>query len=305
MSVKHSTAADASFSAAGVTAWDAVHTVEDNTLAAAKLAATTTSVLFGRSTAGAGAGEEVAFSTFLTPTQGDAAYDAIGAAAAAEAASQPLDADLTAIAGIANTDGNFIVGTGATWVAESGATARTSLGLGSIATQASNNVTITGGSVTGITDLAVADGGTGGSTAQTARTNLKAGLVFTVTSATGSINPLDGTTYYTGSLGFLSVAGVNIITIPRDGIVKAVYITFVTGGTLGTTETSTVSFRLNNTTDTTISSSTTQDALATHFSNTSLSISVSAGDTFEIKWVTPTWSTNPTTVYFAATIYME
>jgi hypothetical protein len=42
-----------------------------------------------------------------------------------------------------------------------GATARTSLGLGSIATQASSSVTITGGSITGITDLAVADGGTG------------------------------------------------------------------------------------------------------------------------------------------------
>lgn len=41
---------------------------------------------------------------------------------------------------------------------------RTTLGLGSIATQNSNNVTITGGSITGITDLAVADGGTGAST---------------------------------------------------------------------------------------------------------------------------------------------
>jgi hypothetical protein len=43
---------------------------------------------------------------------------------------QPIDADLTAIAALANTDSNFIVGSGATWVAESGATARTSIGLG-------------------------------------------------------------------------------------------------------------------------------------------------------------------------------
>ena len=42
---------------------------------------------------------------------------------------QPLDADLTAIAALANTDGNIIVGNGSTWVAESGATARASLGL--------------------------------------------------------------------------------------------------------------------------------------------------------------------------------
>jgi hypothetical protein len=54
----------------------------------------------------------------------------------------------------------------------SNSTARTNLGLGTIATQASNSVTITGGAISGITDLAVADGGTGASDAGTARTNL-------------------------------------------------------------------------------------------------------------------------------------
>jgi hypothetical protein len=38
-----------------------------------------------------------------------------------------------------------------------------SLGLGSLATQNANSVTITGGTITGISDLAVADGGTGAS----------------------------------------------------------------------------------------------------------------------------------------------
>lgn len=46
----------------------------------------------------------------------------------------------------------------------SASTARTNLGLGSIATQNANSVSISGGSITGITDLAVADGGTGAST---------------------------------------------------------------------------------------------------------------------------------------------
>lgn len=41
---------------------------------------------------------------------------------------------------------------------------RTTLGLGTIATQAADNVALTGGSITGITDLAVADGGTGAGT---------------------------------------------------------------------------------------------------------------------------------------------
>lgn len=45
--------------------------------------------------------------------------------------------------------------------ASTAAGARTGLGLGTISTQDSNNVTITGGAVTGITDVVVSDGGTG------------------------------------------------------------------------------------------------------------------------------------------------
>lgn len=57
---------------------------------------------------------------------------------------------------------------------------RTTLGLGTMATQAASAVAITGGSVAGITDLAVADGGTGASTAAGARTNLGAILTDAV-----------------------------------------------------------------------------------------------------------------------------
>lgn len=53
---------------------------------------------------------------------------------------------------------------------------RTNLGLGNMAVQNSSNVTITGGSITGINDIAVADGGTGASNAAAARANL--GLVI-------------------------------------------------------------------------------------------------------------------------------
>jgi len=60
---------------------------------------------------------------------------------------QAYDAGLNDIAGLAVTDGNFVVGNGANWVAESGATARTSLGLGTMATQAATGVDIDGGTI--------------------------------------------------------------------------------------------------------------------------------------------------------------
>ena len=64
-----------------------------------------------------------------------------------------LDAQLQDVAGLAVTNGNFIVGDGANFVAESGATARTSLGLG---TAAVTNTGISNGN-TLIADSTVAD----------------------------------------------------------------------------------------------------------------------------------------------------
>ena len=63
---------------------------------------------------------------------------------------QAYDPQLADIAGLTPSDNNFIVGNGTNFVTESGATARTSLGLGSIATQDASNVSITGGSISGV-----------------------------------------------------------------------------------------------------------------------------------------------------------
>ena len=77
-------------------------------------------------------------------------------------------------------------GTGAT----DSASARTNLGLGSIATQSSSNVYVTGGSITGITDLAVADGGTGASNSNDARLNLGLVIGTNVLAPTGDASQL-------------------------------------------------------------------------------------------------------------------
>lgn len=63
-------------------------------------------------------------------------------------------------------------GTNTTQVATTAFVQNVAGSLGTISSQNANNVNITGGSITNITDLAIADGGTGASTAANARTNL-------------------------------------------------------------------------------------------------------------------------------------
>lgn len=99
---------------------------------------------------------------------------------------QAYDDTLQSISGLGTAADKMLYTTGVNTWAESDITAagrailddatvadqRTTLGLGTIATQNANAVAITGGTIAGITDLAVADGGTGASNAAGARTNL-------------------------------------------------------------------------------------------------------------------------------------
>jgi len=96
----------------------------------------------------------------ITLTDGNSTRTNLGLAIGSDV--QAYDADLTALAGLSTADSNFIVGNGSAWVAESGATVRTSLGLDSMALQGAAAVAITGGSISGITTFTT---GTLGSTA--------------------------------------------------------------------------------------------------------------------------------------------
>ncbi len=117
-------------------------------------------------------------------------------------------------------------------------------------------------------------------------------------------NPADATTYYFGlSKGLTTSANTRYIYIPRTGTVRAINISGSL--TAGSSETSTISFRLNNTTDTTIFASVNLSGGTTDITNTALGISVVTGDTFEIKWATPTWvTTNPTNLAWRGVVWI-
>jgi hypothetical protein len=90
-------------------------------------------------------------------------------------------------------------------------------GLGTMSTQNANNVSISGGSITGITDLAVADGGTGASSASGARTNL-----------------LPSYTSNAGKVLAVNVGGTDVEWIAAGGVGTVTSITAGTGLTGGT-----------------------------------------------------------------------
>jgi len=85
---------------------------------------------------------------------------------------QPRNDNLTRISALNPTDASFIVGDGINFVSEDGNTVRNSLGLGTMSTQNANSVIINGGSITGVADISIFDGGTGASTSKQARLNL-------------------------------------------------------------------------------------------------------------------------------------
>lgn len=122
-----------------------------------------------------------------------------------------------------------------------------------------------------------------------------------------STNPADATTYYFGGM-YVALTTVNAsrrIYIPYSGTLTAAYLYIRNGGTAGTTETSTAYIRINDATDVTISSSVTTNNGDNAFNVTGLSTAVTAGDYFEVKWITPTWSTNPTALFGNVVIFIE
>ncbi len=124
--------------------------------------------------------------------------------------------------------------------------------------------------------------------------------------ATNFAAPADATTYYIGNSAAPQTTETltNPSSVPIAGTVIAVYGT-MRNNTNSSNEQSTISLRLNETTDTTISSTLVNNANITSFSVTGLSVAVAAADRLRLKWVTPTWvTTDPANVLIKATILM-
>jgi hypothetical protein len=119
---------------------------------------------------------------------------------------QPLTATLTAIGALAVTDGNIIVGDGSTWVAESGATARTSLGLGTGDSPTFTAVTAGQVDITATGDLRLQDTTGGQYVALQAPGTVSASFTLTLPAADGT----SGQAIVTDGAGNLSFGSAGI-----------------------------------------------------------------------------------------------
>lgn len=159
----------------------------------------------------------------------------------------------------------------------------------SVAPGASGTVLISGGAIA-LPSFQSASGGT---------------VIFIATQKQSPV--ADSTTYFLNTGRQWTTSGALALSkyfIPNSGTITAVYGKCYIG-TLATTESVTIDLRLNNSTDTNITSSYTMDVSGNSFSNTGLSVAVNAGDYFGIKITTPAFSTNPNNVAMSVTIVIS
>lgn len=132
-------------------------------------------------------------------------------------------------------------------------------------------------------------------------------LVFYVMASSG--NPADTIVYFlsTGQTftSLTASSAASRLYMPRAGTINICYGDVSVSGTLGSNQNCTLALRKNNTTDTSVTTTLQLTAADNTFNNTTLGITVVAGDFLEFKFTSPTWTTNPTTVRFTATFQLD
>ena len=132
------------------------------------------------------------------------------------------------------------------------------------------------------------------------------GISFIMRTLNG--NPADSSTY------FLCMAQTTIVTtvssgrsrivMPKAGTITAAYGQTTNQGTLGSAEDVTIALRLNDTSNTNVTTTLHTNATSSAFSNAALSLAVSAGDFIDVLMITPAWATNPTIVSVSITFVL-
>jgi hypothetical protein len=122
------------------------------------------------------------------------------------------------------------------------------------------------------------------------------------------VSVVDAATSYFSAIGNAQASTTSDrqrLYISKAGTIKASYLYLESASGAGTNESWSLYIRVNDTTDSLVQSLSSTSTKRV-WSNTSLSISVSAGDYIEMKLVNPTWSTNPSGPnYITGSIYIE
>lgn len=138
-----------------------------------------------------------------------------------------------------------------------------------------------------------------------AETKTLLGVGYPIQLASYVMSPVDGNTYYTGlgGTGLVTTDNAAAVLVPVSGTITSIQVRWFMTTAFGTTEAVTLWLRVNSS-DTLISDAISLDAQR-NISKTDLNIAVTAGQLVVLKWLCPTWATNPTGVLLNAIVWVS
>lgn len=146
---------------------------------------------------------------------------------------------------------------------------------------------------------------TGGNTGTVA---VLSDVAYCIQSSHRDYDPGDAFTIYfanCGNLGLTTNATNNRIYVPKNCTLIGYDITCYIAGTAASAESSTLSVRVDNTTDFLLNSTVTYSATFQQWHSMALSNDINAGSYLNIKWQTPTWVTNPTSLVNSIVLWFK